>query len=79
MVEWHIMTRCQPSRDIEIIRDVPCHPSDPSISEQDVERGSKMGIDATRKFDYPSLAMPSKEMLQQVRSRWKSYGLPPPG
>jgi len=78
-VEWHIMTRCQPSRDIEIIRDVPCHPSDPSISKQDVERGSKMGIDATRKFDYPSLAMPSTEMLQQVRSRWKSYGLPPLG
>jgi len=78
-VEWHIMTRCQPSRDIEIIRDVSGHPSDPSISKEDVERGSKMGIDATRKLDYPSLAMPSREMLQEVRSKWQSYGLPPLG
>jgi len=78
-VEWHIMTRCQPHRDVEIIRDFLGQPVDPSIPEEDVERGSKMGIDATRKYDYPSLAMPSKEMMHEVRSKWESYGLPPLG
>jgi 2,5-furandicarboxylate decarboxylase 1 len=44
-VLWAVATRCQPSEDIEVIRNVKTSPLDPSILGQ--SEGSKMIIDAT--------------------------------
>lgn len=40
--------------------------------------GSKMLIDATKKWSYPELALPPKECLDRAKARWKAgkYNLP---
>ncbi len=76
-VEWHVATRVQPDRDIEIVSDCTGHSLDPSMPAERRVFGSKMGIDATRKHPYPPISLPPKEMLDGVRAKWDSYGLPP--
>lgn len=44
-VLWAMGTRCQPDKDIDIIRDTKCTPLDPSIVEENM--GAKMIVDAT--------------------------------
>ncbi len=50
-VLWCVATRCQPDKDIDILRDVKCSPLDPSIVEEHM--GSKMIIDATVPLNRP--------------------------
>ena len=54
---------------------------DPSVAPADVQqhireqlRGSKIGIDATRKFLFPAVAIPPKEHMEKVRAQWQRYG-----
>jgi UbiD family decarboxylase len=72
-VEWAMITRVQPARDIFIISG--CHGTrlDPSSDLEGVT--DKMFIDATKKKGFKGItAEPTKEMMEKVESRWKEYG-----
>ena len=82
-VEWAISFHCQPERDVYIYRNTPAVGLDPSTAPADVPLhhesrwvASKMAIDATRKHQYPPMAIPPKEDLEEVDRRWEKYGLP---
>lgn len=74
-VEWRLATCVQPDRDIYVFSGCAASALDPSVPKERRKQGSKMCIDATRKFDYPEVALPPKEMLDKVRHQWGSYGL----
>lgn len=78
---WAMAFRVQPAEDIYIERNTLAINLDPrqappGVPSQDRSRliGSKVGIDATRKFPYPPAALPPKEHLDRVDSLWKDYG-----
>jgi len=75
-VEWRIATCVQPDRDIYIVPNFAGSALDPSIPKERQGQGSKVCIDATRKFKYPKVALPPKELLHKVKQQWGSYGLP---
>ena len=75
-VEWRIATCVQPDRDIYIVPNSAGSALDPSIPKERPGQGSKVCIDATRKFKYPESALPPKELLQKVKQQWGTYGLP---
>ena len=64
----------QPDRDVHIVHGTvplgldPSQPADRRVS-------SKIGIDATRKGDYPARSVPPKEHLDRVRAMWEEYGV----
>jgi 4-hydroxy-3-polyprenylbenzoate decarboxylase len=82
-VQWALMTRVQPHRDI-IIGDerYSANPADPSVptdlrEDPTLARGSRMGIDATRGFKgyaFPDKVESTPEMKQLVEKRWREYG-----
>lgn len=81
MVNWALSFRVQPAQDVIIIPDVAAVANDPStapaeVPHHDVRRltGSKMGIDALKKFEFPPIAMPPAADLDLVRTNWKEYG-----
>lgn len=74
-VEWRMATCVQPDRDIHIITDCAASSLELSI-QKERKTSSKVWIDASRKFDYPEVALPPKEMLRKVKQQWESYGLP---
>jgi 4-hydroxy-3-polyprenylbenzoate decarboxylase len=41
--------------------------------------GAKVIIDATKKWEYPAISLPSRESLEQVVKNWNQYELPPLG
>jgi 2,5-furandicarboxylate decarboxylase 1 len=45
------------------------------VSDERRTLGSKIGIDATRKHDFPPIAFPPKEHVLEVEKRWREYGL----
>ena len=72
-VEWAMLTRVQPARDIFILPG--CHGTrlDPSSDLEGIS--DKMFIDATKKKGFKGItAEPTKEMMERVESRWKEYG-----
>ena len=79
-VMFHVGANVDPQRDMQFVRgpiDVLDHASDISGI------GSKVGIDATRKWkgegfarQWPKELEMSPEVIDQVTSRWKEYGLP---
>jgi len=81
-VQWALMTRVQPHRDIFITDNrFPAVALDPSIHPdiRQIPRAqtSKIGIDATKNFkghDFPPLVLDTEEMVQHVLDRWKEYG-----
>ena len=75
-VEWRLASCVQPDRDVYVFTDCAASALDPSIPKEKLKQGSKMCIDATRKFGYPDVALPPKEMIQRARQQWRSYGLP---
>jgi UbiD family decarboxylase len=75
-VEWRMASCVQPDRDVHIFTDCAASALDPSVPKERRRQGSKMCIDATRKFDYPEIALPPKEMLLKVKQQWQSYCLP---
>ncbi|MCL5075824.1 MAG: UbiD family decarboxylase [Chloroflexi bacterium] len=80
-LEWALSFRMQPARDIIVMDNVPAVALDPSIAPPHVPQtdrarlmGSKIGIDATRKHEYPALALPPAEHLELVEKNWIAYG-----
>jgi UbiD family decarboxylase len=80
-LHWAMAFRVQPAEDIYIERNTLAINLDPrqappGVQSQDRSRliGSKVGIDATRKFPYPPAALPPKAHLDQVDRLWKEYG-----
>ncbi|MBI4526378.1 MAG: UbiD family decarboxylase [Deltaproteobacteria bacterium] len=80
-VDWAMSFRVQPARDIFIEPHTLSVPLDPSVpiegpvSDERRALGSKIGIDATKKHDFPPIAFPPKEHVLEVEKRWKEYGL----
>jgi UbiD family decarboxylase len=81
-VDWALSWHVRPDKDIYIERDVQAVGLDPSqapvgVLQHDPSRnlGCRIGIDATRKHQYPAVSLPPKEHLDLVASRWKDYGI----
>ena len=80
-VNWALAFRVQPENDAFIMSGTAAVSLDPSQAaaavrqEESTRRvSSKIGIDATRKHQFPPLALPPREHLAQVRKDWKHYG-----
>ena len=77
--EWVLSFRVQPDRDITVIAKTGPISLDPSVAPPEApvsERyGSKMLIDATRKWPYPEIALPPEKYLKKARERLLEYGL----
>jgi len=84
-VNWALSFRMQPHRDVQIIMGRVCV-LDPSTAIMGSSReetrypkpsgGSAMLIDATRKWDYPPVALPRREYMERAREIWEAEGLP---
>ncbi|MBI2881082.1 MAG: UbiD family decarboxylase [Candidatus Tectomicrobia bacterium] len=81
--EWALCYRVRPEKDIRILEDMGPLELDPSSF--DPERGgkpptgSKILIDATKKWTYPEVSFPPRRYLDKVRQEWSKYELPPLG
>ena len=81
-IDWALSWRVRPDRDIYIEKDVQSVGFDPSQAPRSVPQhdpvrlvGSRIGIDATMKHEYPAISMPPKEHLDRVADQWKEYGI----
>jgi UbiD family decarboxylase len=81
-VEWAMSFRVQPQQDVYVFRDTLAMNLDPAqapypVPADDRSRliGSKIGIDATRKHEFPPAALPPRAHLEQVDAQWARYGL----
>jgi UbiD family decarboxylase len=81
MREWILSWRVNPARDMRVLPNTAAIELDPSghppeeIPTEDL--GSKVIIDATRRWQYPPLSLPPREHLAKVVAQWTDYGLPP--
>jgi len=77
--EWVLSFRVQPDKDVLIIPNTSSILLDPSAAPPEVplwkRHGSKILIDATRKWQYPDIALPPQKYLNKVKERWLEYGL----
>jgi UbiD family decarboxylase len=80
-VEWAMAFRVQPTRDIFMVDGVVPTGVDPSTAPADVPQhdrlrkvGSKILIDATRKYKYPPAAGVPKKYIDSVVRQWSEYG-----
>jgi len=76
MVNWAIVNRSQPHRDLRVI-----HPRVTQFGPLRYVDGydredSCILIDATRKADFPPVALPAKEYMEHARDLWQELGLP---
>ena len=76
MVNWAIVNRSQPHRDLKVI-----HPRVAQFGPLRYVDGydredSCILIDATRKADFPPVALPAKEFMEHARKLWQELGLP---
>ncbi|HEY7163886.1 MAG TPA: UbiD family decarboxylase [Candidatus Binatia bacterium] len=78
-VNWAIANRSQPHRDLKIIPDRPL-PWNPIRYVADGKRydaaDSALLIDATSKADFPPVALPRREFMENARRIWEELGLP---
>ena len=81
-VDWAIAFRMQPATDIRIIPDADPITLDPSQPLKDgkvmpasEQVSSKIGIDATRKHEYPAPSVPPQEHIDKVSAVWSKYGI----
>jgi len=81
-IDWALSWRVRPDRDVYIERDVQAVGLDPSQGPPTVPQhhpsrqvGARVGIDATRKHDYPAVSLPPKEHLDRIARNWKEYGI----
>lgn len=84
-INWAISFRVQPHRDVRIIQgrvaalDYSAAP--PSASEAErrypgPNGASALLINATMKWDYPTVSLPRKEFMERARKIWEEEGLP---
>ena len=85
LVNWALCYHIQPHRDIEILKnkvgilDPSTAPLTAPHSGQVYPRphgNSAMLIDATRKWDYPPISLPPKDIMEAARGVWEEIGLP---
>jgi UbiD family decarboxylase len=81
LVNWALSFRVQPEKDAFILSGTAAVQLDPSQAREDVLQqdptrrlSSKIGIDATRKHEFPAVAVPPQEHLDRIRNNWSSYG-----
>jgi UbiD family decarboxylase len=81
MREWILSWRVNPARDMRVIPNTAAIELDPSgypPEEIPAENlGSKVIIDATRRWKYPAISLPPRDKLAAVVENWSAYGLPP--
>jgi len=81
MRDWILSWHVRPDQDLRIIENTAAVELDPSVHPPHVipaeRKGAKVIVDATRKWDYPSISLPPREHLDQVMRQWPEYGLPP--
>lgn len=77
-LEWAMNTRYNPADDTVIIENVFMRMAmDTSVAAVDgVKMGSKLVIDATRRFDEDEFSLPPKETMMKALETWKKAGLP---
>jgi 4-hydroxy-3-polyprenylbenzoate decarboxylase len=72
-VMWAMCTRCDPAKDIEILRRIWSGPLDP-IVDRATSTNSRAVIDACRPFerikDFPMVARASKKLLSEVEAKF---------
>ncbi|HXK30151.1 MAG TPA: UbiD family decarboxylase [Candidatus Binatia bacterium] len=85
-VNWALSFRMQPHRDVKITthKFAGLDPSaaPPGSSHTEARFPSPSGcsaimIDATRKWPYPPVALPSKKYMEAAKAKWEKLGLPP--
>jgi UbiD family decarboxylase len=79
MVNWAIVNRCQPHRDLTIVhpRPLPFGPLRYVGGTDGYDReDSCVLIDATRKAEFPPVALPKREYMENARQIWEELGLP---
>ena len=78
-VNWAIANRSQPHRDIKIIPNRPL-PWNPIRYVADGKRydigDSALLIDATSKADFPPVALPKREFMENAKQIWEELDLP---
>jgi 4-hydroxy-3-polyprenylbenzoate decarboxylase len=85
-VDWALAFRTQPDRDFTVYPKIAEMHWDPSTTSGASHAGyglgydkigSKLAIDATKKWDYTPVSLPPEDMQRRVREQWSKYGLPP--
>lgn len=84
-IMWAISFRVQPHRDVEIQRGKNCGldpssaPGQSPYKERDFpdgQGGSRLLIDATLKWGFPPVALPTKDLMLHAKEIWEELGLP---
>ena len=79
-VLWGLSYGMQPDSDIQISGRNKLSLADPSTAPPDqhgtLHLTSSMIIDATRKWPYPPVSLPKKEIMDRARQIWEEVGLP---
>ncbi len=77
-IDWVMNTRYNPAVDTVIIDNVFMRGAlDPSVPKIDgVKMGSKLVIDATRRYDEADFSMPPRDTMMKALDSWKEAGLP---
>ncbi len=82
-VNWALSFRMQPHRDTAISQgkatgiDPSSAPfSGPEFRSSGLSGNSTMLIDATLKWPYPPISLPSRDLMEKARQIWKEEGLP---
>ena len=88
MVEWAIASRIDPATDVIILPDMETTILDPattldiqpdktSLNLRERLTGAKLLLDATIGKTYPSISLPTKELMYKALEGWDETGLPP--
>ena len=78
-VLWAYAFRYDPAKDIQIVPGTPLTHHDMAAGPHDADyprMTSRLLIDATKKYEYPEIALPVDEVMEKVVARWSEYGLP---
>jgi 4-hydroxy-3-polyprenylbenzoate decarboxylase len=78
--EWVLSWRVEPKNDVHIMSDTSSLLLDPSAAPPDVPLwdrplSSKVLVNATKKWEYPAVALPPDEYMERVEKSWEEYGL----
>jgi 4-hydroxy-3-polyprenylbenzoate decarboxylase len=75
-----LSTRCNPSDDLDILRNTWTYRSDPSLAPEARPYGSKVLVNACAPHRYlkqaPKRTLLRREVYDRVSSRWSEFGFP---
>jgi 4-hydroxy-3-polyprenylbenzoate decarboxylase len=79
-VIWALSTRCNPSDDLDVLRNTWTYRSDPSLAPEARPYGSKVLVNACTPHRYlkqaPKRTLLRREVYDRVSDRWSEFGLP---